>query len=150
MALPKFALLGRTLDRRSFCRFGYGGEPPGILGKSDCGRRDGHAGRSGCPYEINLRRGQAGGLVDEVAEGALQFQGLGGTGAGGFNTAGVFLAQSLTDSATAAERTDRVNYLTIGPECLRIDHCPVLWKVQVGKGPVMLQGKPGLAGLLTG
>src|ERR1039458_1888479 len=33
--------------------------------------------------KINLRRGRAGGLVDEVAEGALQLQGFGGAGAGG-------------------------------------------------------------------
>jgi len=35
---------------------------------------DGHPGRGGWPHEINLRRGQAVGLVDEVAERALQFQ----------------------------------------------------------------------------
>ena len=35
------------------------------------------------PHEGNLRRGQAVGLVDQVAERALQFQGFGGEGAGG-------------------------------------------------------------------
>ena len=34
-------------------------------------------------------------MVDEVAEGALQGQGFGGEGAGGFNAAGVFLAQGV-------------------------------------------------------
>src|ERR1022692_3371245 len=37
----------------------------------------GHAGRGGLPQESNLRRGQGVGLVDEVAEGALQVQGFG-------------------------------------------------------------------------
>ena len=35
------------------------------------------------PQAINLHRSQGVGLVDEVAEGALQGQGLGGEGAGG-------------------------------------------------------------------
>jgi hypothetical protein len=35
------------------------------------------------PHEGNLRPGQGVGLVDEVAEGALQGQGFGGEGAGG-------------------------------------------------------------------
>ena len=52
-------------------------------------------GRGGLPHESNLRRGQGVGLVDEVAEGALQVQGFGGEGTCGFNAAGVFLAQSL-------------------------------------------------------
>src|ERR1039458_648479 len=47
------------------------------------------AGRGGFPHEINLRRGQGVGLVDEVAERALQDQGFGGAGAGGFDGAGV-------------------------------------------------------------
>ena len=51
--------------------------------KSCCGRRDGPAGRGRFPYQTNLRRGQAVGLVDEVAERALQLQGFGGAGAGG-------------------------------------------------------------------
>ena len=56
----------------------------GDLGReSCCGRRDGHAGRSGLPHKHNLRRGQAVGRVCEVAEGALQFQGFGGEGAEG-------------------------------------------------------------------
>ena len=48
-----------------------------------CGRGDGHAGRGGLLHEFNLRRGQAVGLIDEVAEGALQVQGFGGEGVGG-------------------------------------------------------------------
>ena len=59
------------------------------------GWRDGHPGRGGLPHEINLRRGEAVGLVDEVAEGVLQGQGLGGEGAGGFDGAGVFLGPTL-------------------------------------------------------
>ena len=34
-------------------------------------------------------------LVDEVAEGALQVQGFGGEGAGGFDAAAIFVAQRL-------------------------------------------------------
>ena len=49
--------------------------------------RDGHPGRGGFPREGNLRRGEGVGLVDEVAEGALQGQRLGGEGAGGFEGA---------------------------------------------------------------
>jgi hypothetical protein len=45
--------------------------------------------RGGFPHQLNLRRGRAVGLVDEVAERALQFQGSGGAGAGGLNAAGV-------------------------------------------------------------
>src|ERR1035438_4593510 len=51
----------------------------------------GHAGRGGLPHQINLRRGQGVGLVDKVAEGALQFQGFRGGGAGGVDGAGVFV-----------------------------------------------------------
>ena len=64
-------------------------------GQSRCRGRGGHPGRGGSPHEIILRRCQAAGLVDEVAAGALQFQGFGGKGDGGFNGAGVFLAQCL-------------------------------------------------------
>ena len=39
--------------------------------------------RGGLAREVNLCRGQDGGLVDEVAEGALQAHGFGGEGAGG-------------------------------------------------------------------
>ena len=46
--------------------------------RGGCGWRDGHAGRGGFPYER-----------------ALQFRGFGGEGAGGFDGAGVFLAQPL-------------------------------------------------------
>jgi hypothetical protein len=53
------------------------------LGKSCCGRGDGHAGRGGFRHEINRRRSQAVGLVDEVADGVLQFETLGGEGEGG-------------------------------------------------------------------
>ena len=62
---------------------------------SCCRRRDGHAGRAGFPHQLNLRRGQAVGLVDEVAEGGLQVQDFGGEGAGGFDAAGVFISQGV-------------------------------------------------------
>jgi hypothetical protein len=57
--------------------------PSRAIGSSGSGRWDGHAGRGGLRHESNLRRGQGVGLVDEVAEGALQVQGFGGEGAGG-------------------------------------------------------------------
>ena len=63
------------------------------LGKSCCGRRDGHAGRGGLPHQGDLCRGEGVGLVDEVAEGALQGQGFGGEGAGRRDGAGVFLSR---------------------------------------------------------
>jgi hypothetical protein len=59
------------------------------------GRRDGRAGRGGFPHEINLCCGQGVGMVDEVAEGALQRQGFGSDGSGGFEAAGVFVAQRV-------------------------------------------------------
>jgi len=42
-----------------------------------------HLARLPFPDQLDLRRDQAGALVDEVAEGALQGQGFGGAGAGG-------------------------------------------------------------------
>jgi len=47
------------------------------------------------PNELNLRRGQGVGLVDEVAGRALLGQGFGGEGAGGGDGAGVFVPQYL-------------------------------------------------------
>ena len=64
-----------------------GGETPGT--------GEGHAGRGGLPHQGNLRWGQGVGLVDEVAEGALQLQGFGGEGAGRVDGAGAFLAQGM-------------------------------------------------------
>lgn len=61
----------------------------GIREKWCPGPRNGHAEGGGFPHEVNLRWGQGVGLVDEVAEGALQGQGFGGAGAGGFDGAGV-------------------------------------------------------------
>ena len=62
------------------CRF------PAVLGHR-LGRlaewRDGHPGRGGLPHQGDLRRGEGVGLVDEVAERALQGQGFGGEGEGG-------------------------------------------------------------------
>lgn len=55
----------------------------------------GDAGSSPGPQEGNLRRGQAVGLIDEIAKDALQGQSLGGEGAGGFDAAGVFVPQRV-------------------------------------------------------
>jgi hypothetical protein len=43
----------------------------------------------------DLGGGEGVGLVDKVAEGALQGQGFGGEGAGGFEGARVFVAQGV-------------------------------------------------------
>ena len=45
--------------------------------------------------ELPSRRGEGVGLVDEVAERALQVQGFGGEGAGGVDGAGVFVPQRV-------------------------------------------------------
>jgi hypothetical protein len=73
--------------------------------RGGCGRRDGHAGRRGLPQELNFRRGQAVGLVDEVAEHALQFRGFGGDGAGGLDGAGVPVPQRLRRRASGGDMT---------------------------------------------
>src|SRR5450759_4617567 len=66
-------------DGRSMANRTLPGAP--FLFSSCRGWCDGHAGRGGLPHELNLRRCQVVGLVDEVAEGALQVQGFGGDGA---------------------------------------------------------------------
>jgi hypothetical protein len=50
--------------------------------------------RSGLPHEINVHRGQAVGLVGEVAKRDLPGQSFGSEGAGGLNVADLFLAPS--------------------------------------------------------
>jgi hypothetical protein len=67
-----------------------GPSPLALGGIKCCGAGDGHAGRGGLPHEFNLPQGQAIGLIDEVAERALQAQGFGGEGVGGVDGAGVF------------------------------------------------------------
>ena len=47
------------------------------------------------PHELNLRRSQAVGLADDVAERALQVQGFSGKGAGGGDGAGVLVPQRV-------------------------------------------------------
>ena len=47
------------------------------------------------PNQGNLGGGQGIGLVDEVAEGALQGQGFGGEGAGGRDGEGAFVPQRV-------------------------------------------------------
>ncbi len=59
------------------------------------GRGDGHAGWGGFPHEIDFGRGKGVGLVDEIAEGALQVQSFGGEGPGGFDGAGVLGPQGV-------------------------------------------------------
>ena len=56
---------------------------------------NGRGGRGGLPHEINLRRSQGVGLVDEVAERTFQFQRSGGEGAGRGDGEGVFAAQPV-------------------------------------------------------
>jgi hypothetical protein len=53
------------------------------------------SGWGGLPHQLDLRPGQGVVLVDEVAEGALQGQGFGGEGAGGFEGAGVLVPQRV-------------------------------------------------------
>jgi hypothetical protein len=48
------------------------------------------------PHEDDLGRGKCVGLVDEVAEGALQGLDFGGEGAGGGDGGGLFVAQRVT------------------------------------------------------
>ena len=79
---------------RRGCGWGFRSrEAASALAHAEMGDR--HAGRDGFPHEINLRRGEGVGPVDEVAEGALQVQGFGGEGAGGFDGAGVVAPQRL-------------------------------------------------------
>ena len=47
------------------------------------------------PHDLNLRRGQGVGLVDEVAEGAFQIQGFSGKGAGGGDGADILVPQRV-------------------------------------------------------
>ena len=69
--------------RRIGSRHRLEGNSRGSDGGETPRRRDGHPGRGGFPLELKLRRGQAVGLVAEVAEGALLARGFGGEGAGG-------------------------------------------------------------------
>ena len=56
-------------------------------------RRNGHPGRGGLPHQGDFGGGEGVGLVDEVAERALQLQGLGGEGAGGLKAEGAGAAK---------------------------------------------------------
>jgi hypothetical protein len=69
-------------------------------------------------------------MVDEVAEGALQFQGFGGEGAGGSDGAGVFVAQCV--KAGGGQR------LLLAPEALCFADPGV--GVQVGQGENLVAG----------
>jgi len=54
--------------------------------------------RGGLPHQGDLCLGQGPGLVDEVAEGALQGQGFGSEGVGGDDGVGVFVMQDMNAS----------------------------------------------------
>ena len=73
------------------------------------------------PHEFNLRWGQGVGLADEAAEGASQVQSFGGEGAGGFDGAGVLIAQEKevggglvsivrTDTCTDEPESNRLSF----------------------------------------
>ena len=79
------------------------------------------------PHELNLRRGQAVGLADDVAERALQVQGFSGKGAGGGDGAGVLVPQRVqtggglvsivrTDACSTARRRWVSERLGMGDE----------------------------------
>ncbi len=59
------------------------------------------AGRGGAVFHSRVISAEVGeqGLVDKVAEGALQGQGIGGKGVGGGNGAGVFAEQRVKSGA---------------------------------------------------
>jgi len=50
---------------------------------------------SGFPYQLDLRRGQAVSLADDIAEGALHVQDSDGEGTGGFDGASAFGPQRI-------------------------------------------------------
>jgi hypothetical protein len=68
---------------------GTGEAPIRMTGKG--GIRYRHPGRVGFPQQFNLRRRQAAGLFDEVAERVLQFHGFGGEDVGRRAGAGVLI-----------------------------------------------------------
>jgi hypothetical protein len=79
------------------------------------------------PHEINLRWGQDVGLVDEAAERALQRQGFGGEGAGGFDGAGVFVAPCVDSGGGHRSFTCYVQgviCLNRVQGCIRLRHWP--------------------------
>jgi hypothetical protein len=57
--------------------------------------RERHARRSGLPHERDFCGGETVGLVDEVGESAFEREGFGGLGAGRFDGAGVFVAETF-------------------------------------------------------
>ena len=65
-------------------------------------------GEGGSLREMNLRRGDVVDLVDEIAEGALQFQGFSGAGAGGFDGEGIFVPQSVDTGGGRFGRKDDI------------------------------------------
>ena len=69
-------------------------------------------------------------MVDEVAEGALQGQGFGGESAGGFEGAGVFVAQRV--------KADGGQRLLLAPDALHFAGPGV--GVQVGQGEELVAG----------
>ena len=90
--LPEKLLEQRSLLRRKrghllnqfCCAHAVNLVQPGSLANDDFSLA-----QRGAAWQLGLRRGQGVGLVDEVAESALQGQGFGDAGAGGLDGAGV-------------------------------------------------------------
>ena len=106
------------LDQRGLWRTGIDG-----------GRWNGHPGRGGLAHQGDLGWGEDAGLVDKVAEGALQGQGFGGEGAGGGECAGVFVAQGVRGwRRTEAAGPGQDNLVVLlplrpSPPPLQVLHC---------------------------
>ena len=81
------------------------------------------------PHEGDLRWREGVGPVDEVAERALQGQGFGGEDVGGFEGAGVFVAQGVrawrrTEGAGPGQNNLFVPLpLLPSPPAVRVPHC---------------------------
>jgi len=107
------------------------------------------------PHQGNLRRGQAVGLIGEVAEGALQFEGFGGEGAGGGNGSGVFvplvptsnlpwlsiagIANGTVSFAFSATTSNRTANITLLGQPIAITQAAVLPPALIGP-PVLSNG----------
>jgi hypothetical protein len=97
-------------------------------------RRESEGTLRGFPHQLSLRPGQAVSLVDQLAEGALQFQGFSSEYAGRFDGTGVFLAQSLDPGG--GQR------LFLAPDALLLAHPSV--GIEFGRGKKFAAGRDGL------
>ena len=93
-------------------------------------RRESEGTLRGFPHQLSLRPGQAVSLVDQLAEGALQFQGFSSECAGRFDGTGVFLAQSL--NLGSGQR------LFLAPDALHLAHPGV--GIELGQGEEFVAG----------